>query len=99
MIEKPTVSKKGLILASVALMLAGVVTFPLFALNIMAFAAPGSDENPGTYVWVLGLIAVPILAVIGGLLTLIVKKPIFLLMPALGLPAWVIGKMIESAVK
>lgn len=70
----------------------GIVTFPLFALNIMAFDAPGSLENDWMVVRVFGLIAVPVLAVLGGAVALISKRWFFLLAPLAGLLVSMIGQ-------
>lgn len=87
---------KILVAAAVLWVVAGILTFPAFFLNIMAFDAPGSTENLGTYVWVFGLIVTPVLAVIGGILAFWTKRSGFLLSPSAGLAAWVAGRAIEA---
>lgn len=75
---------------------AGILSFPPLALNVMAFDAPGSADNPWTFVWVLGLIAISPLAVLGGILAFLTRRALFLWAPSLGVAAWIVGSVPES---
>ena len=77
----------------------GILSFPLFSLNVMAFDSPASTESPGTYVWVLGLISIPILMVLGGIAAFVTRRAIFLSAPSIGFVAWFTGKVLESAAR
>ncbi len=93
------VSRRARIWLAVIWMIGGVVSFPPFFLNIMVFDAPGSTENTWTYVWVLGLIAVPVLAFLGGVLTLLTKRLVFLASPLAGLLDWATGQLLDAISK
>jgi MFS family permease len=64
--------------------LVGLVLIPPFALSIMAFDAPDSGENYRNHVWVFAMFAIPILTIMGGILTFWKKRAVYLLLPLVG---------------